>query len=140
MDELSWAETIRFVYQRADGCCEYCQTCQKVCGQAMHVEHIDPAGSDHPNNLCLACPSCNLSKASSTSAHDPLTGEVTPLFNPRQQKWADHFEWVEDGAVVSGKTPTGRASVIRLKMNIERIVTARKIWIKAGEHPPASSI
>jgi hypothetical protein len=51
----------------------------------MHVEHIDPADANHLENLCLACPTCNLSKASATFASDPETAEATPLFNPRTQ-------------------------------------------------------
>src|SRR6266849_3880613 len=137
MPELSWAETVRLVYLRAENCCEYCRTCQRVCGQAMHMEHIDPVGGDQPDNLCLSCPSCNLSKAQATSGVDAITAEVVPLFNPRQQRWSDHFEWIEDGSQVLGKTAVGRATVQRLKMNVDRVVTARKIWIKAGEHPPA---
>ncbi len=93
----------------------------------MHVEHINPTGNDHPDNLCLACSSCNLSKWKATSAPDPLSKETTPLFNPRQQEWLDHFDWTEGGAIVAGKTPIGRATVDRLKMNIDRIITARRI-------------
>ncbi len=106
----------------------------------MHVEHIDPAQGDDPQNLCLACPSCNLSKAKATTALDAVTQVITPLFNPRNHRWIDHFQWVEDGAIVTGTTAIGRVTVERLKMNIERIVTARKIWIKAGEHPPSLSL
>lgn len=102
----------------------------------MHVEHINPAGGNQVENLCLSCASCNLSKAKVTSAVDPHSGETVPLFNPRQQKWRDYFEWVEADSMIRGKTSFGRATVERLKMNIERIVTARKIWIRAGEHPP----
>jgi len=138
MSELSWAATVRFVHQRANNCCEYCQTCQRVIGQAMHIEHINPNGGDQPDNLCLSCSSCNLSKAEAVEAADPLTGDTVSLFNPRQQVWADHFEWLEGGSVVGGKTPVGRATIVRLRMNRERIVTARKIWIKAGAHPPVS--
>lgn len=82
MSELSWAETVRRVHQRAGNRCEYCQTAQRVMGQAMHVEHIYPDGRDNLENLCLSCPSCNLSKASATSALDPETDEAIPLFNP----------------------------------------------------------
>jgi len=35
-----------------------------------------------------------------------LTGHV-PLFNPRTERWNEHFEWVEAGAVMRGKTPQG---------------------------------
>lgn len=136
MSELSWAETVRIVHQRAGGCCEYCQTCQRVCGQSMHIEHIDPQGGNQLDNLCLACPSCNLSKAKATSAVDPETGETVPLFNPRQQIWQEHFAWADDSVRILAKSEVGRATVVRLKMNLDRVVTARKVWVKAGEHPP----
>ena len=63
MSNVSWAAIVRLVHERAHNCCEYCQTCRDTIGQAMHVEHIDPNGGDDPENLCLACPTCNLSKA-----------------------------------------------------------------------------
>lgn len=87
MNDLSWAATVRLVHERAAYRCEYCQTAQRVIGQAMHVEHIDPDGGDRPDNLCLSCPSCNLSKAQVTTAPDPDSGEVIVLFNPRTQVW-----------------------------------------------------
>ncbi|MBX3083693.1 MAG: HNH endonuclease [Anaerolineae bacterium] len=137
MNELtSWAATVRFVHQRANNCCEYCQTCQRVTGQAMHVEHIDPQGGDHPDNLCLSCPNCNLSKAKRTTAHDPDTNSLVPLFNPRTQNWLEHFRWIENGQWIEGISPIGRATIINLKMNMERIIIARAIWISAGKHPP----
>jgi len=102
----------------------------------MHIEHIHPASGDDLDNLCLACPSCNLSKAKAISSIDPDTSELVSLFNPRQQQWIEHFEWDEEGAIVIGKTSVGRATIQRLRMNQERILTARRIWIKAGEHPP----
>lgn len=139
MSELSWAATVRLVYERASNCCEYCQTCQSVCGQAMHVEHIEPGAGDQPENLCLSCPSCNLSKAKATSALDPESGNRVMLFNPRKQLWRDHFEWIDGGVRIKGRTSTGRATVERLKMNIERIATARQVWMMAGKHPPVSS-
>jgi hypothetical protein len=105
-------------------------------GQAMHVEHIHPNGSDDLENLCLSCPSCNLSKASATSAPDPETGEPVSLFNPRTQSWSEHFEWIQHGQIIRGLTSTGRATVVRLRVNQPRIVEARSIWILAGVHPP----
>lgn len=136
MNDLSWAETGRRVHERAEHRCEYCQTAQWVIGQAMHVEHINPNGGDGLDNLCLSCPSCNLSKATATSAPDPETDEITPLFNPRTQAWSDHFEWIEKGTVVRGLTPTGRATAARFRMNLPRLVEARSIWVRAGVHPP----
>src|SRR5262249_26349267 len=73
MRNVSWATIVRLVHERARHCCEYCQTCRDTIGQAMHVEHIAPNGGDDPENLCLACPTCNLSKSTATSALDPIT-------------------------------------------------------------------
>ena len=136
MNSLSWAAIVRLVHERANFCCEYCQTCQSMIGQAMHVEHIDPNGNDDPNNLCLSCPTCNLSKAQAIAAFDPETNFEIALFNPRAQIWKDHFVWADGGLRVRGLTPTGRATIVRLKMNINRVVVARSYWIKAGNHPP----
>lgn len=136
MNKLSWTATVRIVHERADYCCEYCQTCQSIIGQAMHVEHINPDGSDELDNLCLSCATCNMSKAKATAALDPVTDTMASLFNPRKQKWEDHFVWIDGGLRIKGLSATGRVTVLRLKMNIDRIVIARSYWIKAGNHPP----
>jgi hypothetical protein len=137
MSDISWAALVRLIYERARNCCEYCQTRRDTIGQAMHVEHIDPNGGDTPENLCLACPSCNLSKATGTSALDPTTGTMVSLFNPRRQNWQDHFMWIENARRVQGLTPIGRATVERLRMNQDRLVVARALWVKANCHPPS---
>lgn len=139
MSELSWAATVRLVHERANYCCEYCQTSQEIIGQAMHVEHINPNGSDNLENLCLSCASCNLSKAKAVSAPDPESGEIVLLFHPRVQLWLEHFIWLEGGLRLKGLTPIGRATIERLKINLDRIVNARAYWIKAGGHPPKLS-
>jgi hypothetical protein len=102
----------------------------------MHVEHIQPDGGDSLDNLCLSCANCNLSKAKVITALDPETSEIVPLFNPRTQKWIEHFRWIDNGQRLAGLTPIGRATVERLKINQERIVTSRLLWIEAGYHPP----
>ena len=132
----SWASIRRLVYERANGCCEYCQTCDYNTGQAHHIEHINPQGANHQDNLCLSCPNCNLSKATATQALDLITGQEVALFHPRQMLWQEHFEWIDNGLRLQGKTPIGRATISRLKMNQERIVRARRNWILAGNHPP----
>jgi hypothetical protein len=102
----------------------------------MHVEHIDPHGGNSPDNLCLSCSSCNLSKATATTARDPETDQEIALFSPRTQVWQEHFEWIDEGLRLRGKTAAGRASIARLKMNQPRLIRARRNWITAGNHPP----
>ena len=101
----------------------------------MHVEHIHPGGGDNLDNLCLACPNCNLSKATAVTAVDPETGEEAPLFNPRTQIWDEHFEWADDYALILGVTLIGRATVTCFKMNRPRMVLTRRRWVQAGLHP-----
>lgn len=135
MAKLSWQNIKQMVYERASGCCEYCQTCEANIGQAMHTEHINPEHGDGLENLCLSCPNCNLSKAATTTALDPETKQEVPLFDPREQKWADHFCWIENDTQIQGITSVGRATVTRFKMNRPRIVLARQRWVQAGFHP-----
>ena len=125
----------KIVHQRARGCCEYCQTCEVNIGQTLHIEHIQPDGGDRLDNLCLACPNCNLSKATAVTAVDPETGEEVPLFTPRTQAWNEHFEWVDNYAQISGVTSIGRATVACFKMNRPRMILTRRRWVQAGLHP-----
>lgn len=136
MVKSSWRRLQRIVYERANGCCEYCQTCERNTGQTMQVDHIDPHGADTLENLCLACWNCNSSKHKATTAVDPMTREAVALFNPRTQHWTDHFRWSEDSTRIIGMTRIGRATVGRLKMNRPRLVLARIEWVKTGSHPP----
>lgn len=136
MSEQSRAEIRRLVRERARLYCEYCHTCEENSGQTLHVDHIDPAGGDALDNLCLSCWNCNTSKSDATAAPDPQTGELVPLFNPRTQTWLAHFRWIDNGSQIEGITAIGRATAIRFKMNRPQIVTARQRWVLAGFHPP----
>jgi hypothetical protein len=140
MNDLSWQKITELVHNRADGCCEYCQTSDKNTGQTMQVDHIDPDGGDGLENLCLACWNCNNYKRAVTQVTDPETGEKVSLFNPRTQSWSEHFEWIEQSTKVRGLTPTGRATASRLKMNRAVVVIARQRWVEGGHHPPNSTV
>ena len=56
-------------------------------------------------------------KGTQTDALDPETGQRVPLFDPRRQRWSEHFAWSEDGTRVLGQTPCGRATVLALQLN-----------------------
>lgn len=113
-----------------------------IIGPLLEIDHIVPqskGGTSYEDNLCLACPMCNSHKADRLTAIDPETEQTIPLFNPRTGSWSDHFEWVEDGAVIKGKTAKGRATVAALQMNHPDIVAARRLWVNVGWHPPTDS-
>jgi hypothetical protein len=72
-----------------------------------------------------------------THALDPETSLTVSLFNPRTQSWHEHFRWSDDGEEIIGLTPTGRATVIALKLNHPIIVVARRLWTSVGWWPPS---
>ena len=135
------SQALRNQIEEADRhrCC-YCQTSEANSGIPMTLDHIKPVskgGETSFGNVCLACRTCNEFKGDQTEAIDSLTGESVPLFNPRAQKWADHFEWSADGARVEGLTAIGRVTALVLRMNNLTIVAARSRWAGSGWHPPA---
>src|SRR5436309_2688160 len=125
--------------------CGYCLSPQGLVMAKLEVEHIiprsafthdDPA-ADSEANLWLACPICNGHKSDKTSAIDPETGETAPLFNPRTQRWLDHFSWSADGIRIIGLTSLGRATVIALRLSDDpEALHVRANWVSAGWHPP----
>ena len=128
------------VFARADHRCEYCLTSRRVTGMPLVVDHIIPrtlGGSDTSDNLCAACYRCNEYRGAKTHDLDPLTGALTPLFNPRTQVWREHLAWANGGSHIVGLTPTGRATVRALRLNNEYVVEARILWIARQWHPPA---
>lgn len=119
--------------------CGYCRTSSAITGETNTIDHIIPlarGGSSEEDNLWVACRRCNRDKATQIDAIDPETGQRVPLFNPRTQFWKEHFVWSEDGTLVLGLTPSGRATVIALQMNHPNIVNARRLWVSVGWHPP----
>ena len=110
------------------------------------VAHVIPrslGGSDEVDNLALACRRCNERRYNFVAGIDPETQEIVPIFNPRRQTWKEHFVWVDQGVVIEGITPVGRATCTRLDLNDLRypendsIRETRRFWIKTGLHPPS---
>ena len=111
---------------RAENRCEYCLLDQFDCRLTHHIEHIiakQHGGTDDDENLALACHRCNLCKGPNLTGVDPWTLQVVPLFHPRFNRWADHFDL--RGALIEGITAVGRATVHVLAMNDARRVELR---------------
>jgi HNH endonuclease len=122
--------------------CGYCLSPQRLVMARLEIEHITPlgkGGTDEESNLWLACPLCNGHKSDKVNAVDPETETVVRLFNPRTQKWFDHFRWSADGLRVVGLTAVGRATVIALHLSDDpRALMVRRHWLVAGWHPPTA--
>jgi hypothetical protein len=127
------------VRQRANYLCEYCHTSEKWQYVQFTIDHVIPikqGGSERLENLALACFHCNRYKSSRQAAIDPETQQMTDLFNPRSQAWADHFIWSADKLTILGQSATGRATIDVLKLNRERIQLIREADLAVNRHPP----
>lgn len=92
------------VIEKAGYRCEYCQTNSRLIGMPLIMEHILPksaGGKDELENLAACCYRCNEFKGAKTHATDPQIGQLVPLFNPRQQLWQEHFNWVNGGTHIA---------------------------------------
>ena len=128
------AGTRRSVRERAGNRCEYCLLHQYHSELLHHIEHVvarQHGGTDHFDNLALACHRCNLHKGPNLSGVDPLTGLVENLFHPRHDRWGEHLAFRE--AYIEGLTPAGRATVEVLGLNDARRVELRRELLALGE-------
>jgi hypothetical protein len=127
------------IRQTAKNRCGYCLTPQEIVSMPLEIEHLHPiaeGGTDEEENLWLACRNCNGFKHAKFYAIDPHTNTKTPLFNPRQQVWSEHFEFNETNTEIIGRTACGRATVIALRLNFEQAMNARKTWVSVDLYPP----
>ena len=127
----------RLVWERAHGCCEYCQISQAYCILPHEIDHIRAKkhhGGHSLENTCVACAHCNAAKGPNAAGYDPETDELVPLFNPRQEMWTEHFSW--NGPELVGKSAVGRATIDVLNINDPICVEQRRYLNKAGLMPP----
>jgi HNH endonuclease len=123
------------VARRARYRCEYCGYPEAASSTPLEIDHIIPearGGRTTIENLALCCRSCNLHKHVKTEAADPVTGEMVPLFNPRMQRWFEHFVLDRDTGEIRGLTPIGRAAVATLALNSTHALTTRRLLIRLG--------
>ncbi len=119
-------ETAILVRARAGDRCEYCRLPEWCYTGLFQIEHIvarSHGGGDDVHNLALACRHCNLHKGPNLFGIDPLSSDLTRLFNPRTDAWVEHFS-IEHG-VILGLTAIGRTTAYVLNMNTDRRIGLR---------------
>ena len=127
----------RRVRRRARYRCEYCRLPQSAVRFRHQVDHIiaeQHEGGDELSNLALACAHDNSHKGPNIAGLDPVTRELTRLYNPRRDRWREHFAW--QGAVLIGLTAVGRTTIQVLAINDRDMVEARETLIAEGRFPP----
>lgn len=120
------------VGDRAKNCCEYCLMPEIASFAPHEVDHIiakKHGGLTQAENLALSCTLCNKYKGSDITSIDPKTGEIVPLYHPRQDSWSKHF-YLKD-AEITPLTAKGRVTVRLLQLNRPERVQERQLLIEA---------
>lgn len=126
----------RLVYERANERCEYCHLPNRSAIKSHEVDHIRAekhGGRTDANNLCLSCYDCNHFKGTDLSSVDPVTDEVVTLFDPRKDRWHEHFVLSVQSGLIEARDARGRVTVNLLKMNTTRRVLSRRGLIQRGQ-------
>lgn len=121
------------VTERAQYRCEYCLYPRAAAFLTFEIEHIiaeKHGGQTVRDNLALACPYCNRAKGTDLGSLDPVTRLLTPFYNPRTQRWRDHFSM--EGADIVPLTPEGRVTTAILQFNELDRIAERQRLLKAG--------
>lgn len=126
----------REVRERAGERCEYCLLAESQAFFPHEPDHLiarQHGGETISANLALACFDCNRFKGPNIASLDPVTGELVILFNPRTQRWSEHFKL--NGGRIVPLTPVGRATEKMLRLNLPVRAKARERWIVLGLYP-----
>jgi hypothetical protein len=116
----------REVRERAGKRCEYCLLPESQAyfpHEPDHLIALKHGGETTSENLALACFDCNRFKGSDIASIDALTGELVALFNPRTQRWSEHFH-LHGGQIVP-LTSVGRVTERLLKLNLPARIEVR---------------
>lgn len=111
-----------------------------ISGARMVLDHIIPqaaGGLTTEENLWLACHSCNEFKGAQVQGRD-RGGRRVRIFDPRRQRWRDHFAWGRDGTRIISLSSCGEATLKALQLNNDEVVQARRLWVSVGWWPPES--
>jgi len=127
------------IQRRAKFRCEYCLWPGSHTRLRFQIDHIlseQHSGRTEEGNLAFSCAHCNRHKGPNVAGIDPQTSQLTPLFNPRRNRWSEHFRW--EGAKIVGTSAIGRVTVHVLAMNKPLVVLHRTILMEQGIYLPSS--
>jgi HNH endonuclease len=120
----------RTISEQAHGCCEYCLQPEIFAFSPHEIDHViaeKHGGETVEDNLALACKLCNTFKGSDIASVDPLTHEIIPLYNPRRDRWEEHFQL--DGVALTPLTSRARTTIRLLQLNRSDRLEERQLWI-----------
>lgn len=122
------------VAKRANYCCEYCHLPERNSFFTFQVDHITSlkhSGETEAENLAYACALCNRNKGSDLGTRLVKDGPLIPFFNPRIDKWSDHFAMADTGEIIP-LSDIGQGTIKILDMNHPDSIIERRNLIEAG--------
>ena len=129
------AELRQTIADRANLLCEYCLIAEADTFYGSEVDHIislKHGGSSETDNLAYACALCNRAKGSDVGSIS-ASGEFTRFFNPRTDRWNDHFRL--EGASIQPLTTIGEVTVRIFGFNDSARLHECEEMIRFGKYP-----
>ena len=129
------AELRQTIANRAKQLCEYCLIAEADTFYGCQVDHIislKHGGSSTSNNIAYACALCNRAKGSDIGSIT-ASGELTRFFNPRTDRWSEHFRL--EGASIQPLTTIGEVTARILGFNDGARLHERDDLIRFGKYP-----
>jgi len=134
------AELRRKVQERARFLCEYClihEDDMVFGGEVDHVISEKHGGATTAENLAYTCRFCNRAKGSDIGTIVPGAAQFTRFFDPRRDRWSDHFALA--GVEIVALTPVGEGTVRIFGLNETDRLDERALLIRAGRYPSAAA-
>ncbi len=134
------AELRRLVHERAQALCEYCLIHEEDTFFGCQVDHIiseKHSGPTEAQNLASACTFCNRAKGTDLGSMASGSGQLTRFFNPRDDRWSEHFRL--DGARIVPLTVIGEVTSSVLQFNAVDRLSERFALISVSRYPSAAA-
>jgi hypothetical protein len=135
------AEVRLIVAARADHVCEYCLIAAEDTFFGCQVDHIisiKHRGETKTDNLAYACAFCNRFKGSDIASLSSESGALVRFFNPRIDRWADHFQL--EALYIQPRTEIGEVTVQILGFNKNERILERQELNKIGRYPNIAAL
>ena len=131
----------QLVITRANGLCEYCLIHEDDTYFGCQVDHIiseKHGGPTEEGNLAHACSFCNRNKGSDIGSIVWRTGQFCRFFNPRIDRWADHF--AGSGVRMDTLTEIGEVTARILDFNNPDRLLERQDLQAIGRYPSPDAL
>jgi HNH endonuclease len=126
----------RLVVNRAEYLCEYCLIHEKDSAFGCAIDHIislKHGGATDAANLAYACVFCNRFKGSDIGSIVLQTKEFTRFYNPRSDRWAEHFQ--RQYTTLQPLTNIGEVTARILGFNDGDRLLERQLLINQNKYP-----